>query len=430
MFTLRHSLIFLLLLVASIASAQLRGVVVSADSKKPVAGAVVRWTNSRTGTITDEEGRYSIVKSKSGYTVQSLGYYDFVGMNLPDTVFLQPESYMLPAIAVTDEPDSVFGNKRYSVGDYVWWNNELLLLLYEHEKYFKRTEELRDLFDEAWLARVDSTGKITSSFHLSEPAEALHLSPTGDCFLKTESSVFHISKKNTLALTYVDPDTFARQLEPICGFLHSNIVFTNFSKAYPAFSYFHVPAEMHEAHVITTVADSFTMELFHSEFKYLSGRGKRDAFQYELDYGIPKEVIAGYMSGFKDSPYYRYPVAYFVQKGGKWFIYNCSQRCIIEVDEHGKILSNRKMVSEKALADLAEERKILNVTARDDGKTIVFAQDKLGVCGMYEVNEVGEFTHLRDLYWKYVKNPKTKGDQIFYLYRPYESRKNYYLYTE
>jgi|GEM_PF-1114249 len=430
MFTLRHSLTLLLLLLASVASAQLRGVVVSADSKKPVAGAVVRWTNSRTGTITDEEGRFSIVKNKGGYTVVSLGYYDFVGMELPDTVFLQPESYILPAIAITDEPDSIFGNKRYSVGDYVWWKGQLLLILYEHEKYFKRTEELRDLFEDAWLARMDSTGKIGASFHINEPAEALHLSPTGDCFLKTEKSVFHITESPALSLTYIDPSTFAKELEPICGFLNSNIVFTNFSKAYPAFSYFHVPAEMHEAHVITTVADSFTMELFHSEFKYMSGRGKRDAFQYELDYGIPKEVIAGYMSGFKDSPYYHDPIAFFVQKNGEWFIYNCNQRCILEVDEHGHVLSNRKMAAEHTLADLAEERKILNVTARDDGKTVVFAQDKQGVCSVYEVNEVGEVTHVRDLYWKFVKNPKTKGDQIFYLYRPYESRKNFYLYAE
>ena len=430
MFTLRHSILVVLLLLSTWAHAQYRGVVVSADSKKPVAGAVVRWTNSRIGTITDESGRYAIEKNKSGYTVQSLGYYDYVGMTLPDTVFLQPESYVLPAISISDEPDSVFGNKRYSVGDYVWWKGELLLVLYEHEKYFKRTEETRDLFEEAWLARMDSTGKITSSFHINEPAEALHLSPTGDCFLKTEKSVFHITENPAIQLDYVDPATFTKELEPICGFLRSNIVFSNFSKAYPAFSYFHVPAEMHEAHIITTVADSFTMELFHSEFKYLSGRGKRDAFQYELDYGIPKEVIAGYMSGFKDSPYYHDPVAYFVQKENTWTIYNCSQRCILIVDEHGHVLANAKMGSANTLADLAEERKILNVMAREDGQTVVFAQDKLGVCGMYEVNEVGEVTHQRDLYWKFVKNPKTKGDQIFYLYRPYESRKNFYLYAE
>lgn len=430
MIKLRHSLFLFALLLVSFAQAQERGVVVAADTKKPVAGAVVKWTNSKSGTITDEEGRFAIANNKAGYTIQSLGFSDYVALSLPDTVFLQPESYILPAIAITDEPDSIFGNKRYSVGDYVWWNNQLLLILYEHEKYFKRTDELRDLFEEAWLARMDSSGKLTASFHINEPAEALHLSPTGDCYLKTENSVFHISESPALSLTYVDPNTFAKELEPICGFLHSNIVFSNFSKAYPAFSYFHVPAEMHEAHIITTVADSFTMELFHSEFKYLSGRGKRDAFQYELDYGVPKEVVAGYMSGFKDSPYYHDPVAYFVQKKSTWFIYNCSQRCILEVDENGRVLSNRKMTAQQSLADLAEVKKVLNVTSRDDGKTVVFAQDKQGVCGMYEVNEVGEVKHLRDLYWKFVKNPKIKGDQIFYLYRPYESRKNFYLYAE
>ena len=146
-----------MLLILSFASdAQQRGKVMSFNTKKPIGGAVVKWTNGKQMAVTDENGEFVIPNSNSGYVVQSIGYYDFSTSTLTDVVELLEQIYQLPVLGITDAPDSVFGNERYSVADFVWWNGKLTLLLYEHEKLLKPSYEKRDLWEDAWIAQLDT----------------------------------------------------------------------------------------------------------------------------------------------------------------------------------------------------------------------------------------------------------------------------------
>lgn len=51
------------------------------------------------------------------------------------------------------------------------------------------------------------------------------------------------------------------------------------------------------------------MELFRSQYKYMSGRDKVIAMDLELETGVDREVIAGYMTAFHDDPYFQLPYA-------------------------------------------------------------------------------------------------------------------------
>ncbi|MDP5075325.1 MAG: carboxypeptidase-like regulatory domain-containing protein, partial [Flavobacteriales bacterium] len=60
-----------------VSHAQQRGKVVSFNTKKPITGAVVKWTNGKQFAVTDENGEFAIPISNNGYVVQSIGYYDY-----------------------------------------------------------------------------------------------------------------------------------------------------------------------------------------------------------------------------------------------------------------------------------------------------------------------------------------------------------------
>ena len=152
----------------------------------------MKWSNGKQFAVTDEQGDFAIPSSNSGYVVQSIGYYDYTTTKIGRVIELTEQIYQMPVLSITDKPDSIFGSVKYSVGDFVWWNGMLTMLLYEHEKLFKPASEKRDLWEDAWIAQVDSFGKIISSFHINEPAERFHLAPTGACFVLTENSVFQL----------------------------------------------------------------------------------------------------------------------------------------------------------------------------------------------------------------------------------------------
>ena len=428
---IRFSIALMFFLLSIAIHAQQRGVVISFNTKKPISGAVVKWSNGKQFAVTDEQGEFAIPSSNNGYVVQSIGYYDYTTTKIGRVIELTEQIYQMPVLSITDKPDSVFGSVKYSVGDFVWWNGKLTMLLYEHEKLMKPAYEKRDLWEDAWIAQVDSFGKIVSSFHINEPAERFHLAPTGACFVLTENSVFQLQSEPFLHLDKLSYLSFRQEFEPICGFLNSNIVFHTFTEEYPEFSFYLLKKDSTDPVEIEHVADSLTMELFKSEYKYMDGRAKRIAYQYELDYGVPKEIVAGQMTRFKESPFYRDPVAKIVQLENSWSIFNISQGHVLNISADGEFLNRMVMIGEPNLSNLPVKEKILSVQYDAEAKEVVcFTQLRTGESMFYVVKENGSLELKKNLHWRHIRNAQIKNGRVYYLYRPYESRNNWYLYSE
>ena len=428
---MRISITLVLFFLSFVSHAQQRGKVISLNTKKPISGAVVKWSNGKQFAVTDEQGEFAIPSSNNGYVVQSIGYYDYTTTQIGRVVELIEQIYQMPVLSITDKPDSIFGSSKYSVGDFVWWKGNLTMLLYEHEKLFKPASEKRDLWEDAWIAQVDSFGKIISSFHINEPADRFHLAPTDACFVLTENSVFQLKAEPFLHLDKLSYESFRQEYDPICGFLNSNIVFHTFTEEYPEFSYYLLKKDSTEPIELEHVADSLTLELFKSEYKYMDGRAKRIAYQYELDYGVPKEIVAGQMTGFKESLFYRDPVAKIVQLENSWSIFNISQGQVLNINAEGEFLNRMLMIGERNLSNLPVKEKILSVQYDTEAKEVVcFTQLRTGESMFYLVKENGSLELKKNLHWRHIRNAQIKNGRVYYLYRPFESRNNWYLYAE
>ena len=428
---MRISITLVLFFLSFVSHAQQRGKVISFNTKKPISGAVVKWSNGKQFAVTDEQGEFAIPSSNNGYVVQSIGYYDYTTTKIGRLIELTEQIYQMPVISITDAPDSVFGSVKYSVGDFVWWNGMLTMLLYEHEKLFKPASEKRDLWDDAWIAQIDSFGKIVASFHINEPAERFHLTPTGLCFVLTENSVFQLQSEPFLHLDKLSYESFRQEYEPICGFLNSNIVFHTFTEEYPEFSYYMLKEDNENPIELEHVADSLTMELFKSEYKYMNGRAKRIAYQYELDYGVPKEIVAGQMTQFKESLYYQDPIAKIIQLEDHWSIFNISQKTVVTVNSEGAMINRLRMEGSRNLSSISSKEKILSVQFDSEKKEMIcFTQLRTGESMLNLLKEDGTLELKKNLYWQHIRNPQIKNGRVYYLYRPFESRNNWYLYSE
>ena len=428
---MRISITLVLFFLSFVSHAQQRGKVISFNTKKPISGAVVKWSNGKQFAVTDELGEFAIPSSNNGYVVQSIGYYDYTTTKIGRLIELTEQIYQMPVIIITDAPDSVFGSVKYSVGDFVWWNGMLTMLLYEHEKLFKPASEKRDLWEDAWIAQIDSFGKIVASFHINEPAERFHLTPTGLCFVLTENSVFQLQSEPFLHLDKLSYESFRQEYEPICGFLNSNIVFHTFTEEYPEFSYYMLKEDNENPIELEHVADSLTMELFKSEYKYMNGRAKRIAYQYELDYGVPKEIVAGQMTQFKESLYYQDPIAKIIQLEDHWSIFNISQKTVVTVNSEGAMINRLRMEGSRNLSSISSKEKILSVQFDSEKKEMIcFTQLRTGESMLNLLKEDGTLELKKNLYWQHIRNPQIKNGRVYYLYRPFESRNNWYLYSE
>lgn len=420
--------IFLLFFIALNANAQVKTVVVESESKQHIQGALIEWGNKKKAAISDAQGKVEIAQSRSGYVIQSIGFetrnLDF----LPDTIFLKQSVYSLPTVSISSAPDSVFGHKQFHVADFVFWNNQLTMLLYEHEKYFKKSTEGRELWEGAWIAQLNEMGKITFSFAISEPAERLHLSPTGECYVLTENHVFQLVNEPSKNLVLVSAEFFREQVLPISGSIGNKIIFQTFTKDFPEYAFYLYEKGKEDARLVEQVADSLTLELFKSQYKYLPGYKKKEALQIQLDTGIPKEIVGGYMTGFQHDLYYHDPKAILVQNHTSWEIYNFSQNRIAKVDSSGQII---KGAFNTELIELEKSKKVISIQKKMSGELVFVVLGKNGSVHLYQADsKTGKLEMKKTLFWNYTKHVTVYKDRVYYLYRPFESRETWYIYSE
>ena len=137
------------------------------------------------------------------------------------------------------------------------------------------------------------------------------------------------------------------------------------------------------------------------------------------------------MTRFKESPFYQDPVAKIVQHENHWSIFNISQKQVINVSAEGEILSRLKMGEEGNISALATKEKILAVQFDEEAKEMVcFTQLRTGESMLYVLKEDGSLVLRKNLYWRHIRNAQIKNGRVYYLYRPFESRNNWYLYAE
>jgi hypothetical protein len=150
-----------------------------------------------------------------------------------------------------------------------------------------------------------------------------------------------------------------------------------------------------------------------------------------LDYGVPKEIVAGKMTQFKENLYYRDPVAKIVQHENHWSIYNISQQEVVTINAEGEQIKRVDMKGNRNLSNLPAKEKVLNVQFDPEKNEVVcFTQLRSGESTFNLLKEDGSLELKKNLYWQHIRNPQIKNGRVYYLYRPYESRNNWYLYAE
>ncbi len=135
--------ILLILLISQLTFGQtIKGQVIDADTKIPLIGANISIDGTTLGVVTDSEG-YFFIKTKEvpliisasyvGYEVKTLTIVSFTQLKIS----LNKKINSLEELIITDQSviEQVFP-KPYSVKDYVFYNNQLVLLVYRN--FFKK----------------------------------------------------------------------------------------------------------------------------------------------------------------------------------------------------------------------------------------------------------------------------------------------------
>jgi len=294
------------------------GRVVSASTGMAINDVHVRQPGTELGAISNGQGDFSlaidgnkpaqVVATAVGYAPL---YHTFTTAQLEkgEWAQLRLESQaveLAPVIILPSAPEVVYQRQDLHVGDYFSNKEGLWVLTYEHPRmWHKEAEAGRQVYRQARLHLLDTNFVECCSVRIPTEVVGLRHDHAQRTIVEgVGSGWFAFLEGQELRLQEVDLATLHEKVLPWTDSIQGHVLGNNFDPTFPAFDHFAVDPLLGLTRTICSVQDAFRMELFRSEYKYMSGHDKVVAMDLALGTGVDAEIIAGYMTGFHNNIYF------------------------------------------------------------------------------------------------------------------------------
>lgn len=443
------SFVFLLFSSVTVAqSVQWNGVVQSAGTYVNLTDANFTCISLNKRFTTDKKGNFEIIFAYNErdftvlFEISHIGYKDkrislhrsdFVDGILEMNVFLESKTEQIESVNISIEkkiPDTICGRKDYNVGDFCFIGDKTLLLIYTKEKRWKRVDaKQQNYYQGCKLILIDDAHIAIDSVLLDGLYIEFYSGYFDKVFLTGVEKNYLVNlTDDRVVLELIDKQLFDENVKPVIDSIGDMVIASNFNPNIPLFDYYVLELKDSSYRKIHEVSDETILSVFRTEYKYLDGKGKLNAYRYELKTGIDKEIIAAFMSGFANSMFVKplYAPAFtqgdtlivFDHYKDMIFKYDGNQQCIDSLSINYHHTSRRLRWKKEILFD--EELKQYYALFEQDGFSYLYWIDI----------DKGTVIDTFKLYYKYAEKIKVKNGKADYIYRPFESSQKKFLYEE
>lgn len=397
------------------------------DSKVFIKGEENRFV------LTNRQGNFIFIMNYvegKNYTlmIKDVRYEDYVfeitkrdlKNKYKDTLFLEIKLKFreMGSVTVTAVKE-VYGSDKVSVSDFEFMGEDNFVMLVYEKKLNKGSK----------IIYTDANQTILSSWEILEPAKEFYKDFLGNLYLICEKSIYEITvTDDILNLAKTDLKFFEDNVKPWVDTVKYKAYFSNFVSFYPAFDYFAYSTIDSSQTKLRTIIDKDLMELYRAQYKYVEGREKLEAYRMELATGIDKEIWIAIWTGFPNSLYYKQLYAPMFIENDTVMIFDHYKNKMYKYDRNNHLVDSI-VINYHEQNDKREWEELL---IQDRNKQRIFSVFLRG--GIYYLKELntktGEIKKVHPLYYKYPEKLKVKDNYAYYIYRPFESLQNKYLYKE
>ncbi|MFZ4784115.1 MAG: hypothetical protein ACOYLH_01480 [Flavobacteriales bacterium] len=344
-------------------------------------------------------------------------------------VFPDMQGELAPVEIKPQEAEVVWKSDSLNVADFMFRGNELILFSYQTEERWKRQEESKiTLYKACQLVLTDSAFNEKSRLPLQGICKGIYDGYFNAIIVEGRNDFRMIADDLSSELLAIPVDTFQTYFAPIVDSLGDKIVFSTYNSSYPAFEYKVYDTRDSTVDVIRYLANDLVLELMNSEYKYLGPREKLEACKLEQALGIDKKIIAAYMRGFQHSTYFEPVNAPIVMLHDTLVIFDHYHNCMVKTNVEGVVIDSLSIhyhLREK------QERWSGKVIQDDVTKRVYSVREKGGKHFIFEIDlQSGRALSRQMLTHRYVEEIKLHDGYVYYIYRPFESSQNRFLYRE
>lgn len=318
----RWCLLPILLFTGGLLHAQRGGLellVLDSVERAPVPGAEVRWDQRERQRIgrTDSEGRILIPEDPgrtSVITIALVGYaprtviHTWTTAEGRDQRTVRLPSVELDPVAVTrPAPQLVYQRPDLHAADLLINDEGLWVLAYERPRMLRaEAEQGREILRDVRLVLLDTLFTERASVPVGEDVFGLRRDLRDAVVIEGSANAFGVGRAgDELVLAPFGLDDLRRKVLPWTDTIPGWVLGSNGDQVMPAFDHIAYDPPHDSTELVCTVVDSFMLQLFRSEYKYLKGPEKVVAMNLAQELGVDEEIVAGYMSGFQHNIWFK-----------------------------------------------------------------------------------------------------------------------------
>lgn len=313
--------------------------------------------------------------------------------------------------------DTVFGTWKFSVADYEFYQDKLILLAFGKD------------MTQSKVVLVDKDQKVLSYFDLPEESRELFKDYQGNVNVICGNHSYKIKIiDDVIILRSLAIEDFNAYIKPCIDTIGKELYFSNFVPDYPEFSYFAFNTADSSLNEFKTVTDQELMRDYNMEYYFLKSKEKLQVRRLAEEFKIDKHRIAAHMRGLTGSMFYaplyaplfvvHDTVLVFDHYNNAILKYNKRQERIDSISINYHHPKNWKEWKRKIIMD-SENHKAYALFQKGGFYYLKQIDLKTG-------NTLGTFK----LSNEYVEKIRIKNDYVYYVYRPFESLQEQFVYKE
>lgn len=429
-FTLLFSLLSLYVLPQ--ANCIVLGKVVN-ENGKVIELVNISFNQQASHAFTNKYGEFEfILKKENYYTLKTRhlaheSYFTQFYTGNKDTlhlkIVLKERINLLDGVDVVSsyKPETLVGKPDYSVYDFDFFEDKLLLLT--AKKSLQKAE----------VRLADYSGKIYSSHTLpieAGEAKGFFHDYLGYTLVICTDSVFRLEVINNLIIANgISKQQFETAVQPIKDTANNNLYYSDQFAEYPLFNYNYFSLNNPDNRkILNTVTDPQLMDMYRMEYYFLPPRARLEVNRIAKELKVDKAVVAAIMSGFTKSMFYQPLYAPLFIIKDTICVFNHYSNFIYHYSNKNKLI------------DSVEIKYHHPKNWKTWKKQLYFDEAEMKVYALYKN---GANVQLKRINYKNGKvegsykfqNPtatqiKIKDGYAYYIYRPFESTQEKYLYRE
>jgi hypothetical protein len=327
--------------------------------------------------------------------------------------------YELKSVTVTSsrQADTVFGTWKFSVSDYEFLDDRMILLAYGRN------------LEDARIVLLDESQKVIASVDLPQEAKSLYRDYQGFINVICARAIYRITIKNEkITLGSLPVNEYRRFIMPCIDTLKSNLYFSNYDRNYPEFTYYAYNGEDSLLTSLRTVTDQEVLKGYNMEYYFLKPKERIQAIKMADDFGIDKHRIAAAMSGLTSSMYYTPLYAPLFIMNDTAVVFDHYSNAIIKYDRYHKKVDSVHIDYNHPKAWREWKHQVLVDKAYNDSYAVY---EKGGYYHLKHIDlKTGKIKGSYKLLNQYVDNLKVRNGYVYYVYRPFESLQEFFVYRE